>query len=131
MIFGNILGVSSSDLLWIGAVAAAILLIICLLHKELELTSFDPTYAAVIGLRADLLRYLLLVLLALAVVTGIQAVGVVLTSALLVTPAATGNLLSERFLASCCLPSSSRSCRQWSGSTSRTTVRHRRVRPLC
>jgi manganese/iron transport system permease protein len=97
MLFGNILGVTTGDLYWIAGVAGTILLVVCLLHKELELTSFDPTYAEVIGLRADWLRYLLLVLLALAVVTGIQAVGVVLTSALLVTPAATGSMLSERF----------------------------------
>lgn len=60
------------------------------------MTSFDPTYAEVIGLKADRLRYVLLGLLALKVVTAIQAVGVVLTSALLVTPAATASLLTER-----------------------------------
>ena len=62
-------------------VAATVLVALLLFHKELELTSFDPTHAEVIGIRADRLRYLLLILLALAVVTGIQAVGVILTSA--------------------------------------------------
>ena len=97
MLFGNILGVSWSDLQLIVAVTGIILLALALFHKELELTSFDRTHAEVIGLRADYLKYLLLVLLALAVVTGIQAVGVILTSALLVTPAATASLLSNRF----------------------------------
>jgi ABC-type Mn2+/Zn2+ transport system permease subunit len=97
MLFGNILGVSWADLQLIAAVSGIILLSLLLFHKELELTSFDPTHAEVIGLRADRLKYLLLVLLALAVVTGIQAVGVILTSALLVTPAATASLLTDRF----------------------------------
>ncbi len=97
MLFGNILGVGSADLWLIGGVAVTVLLVLALLHKELELTSYDPTHAEVIGIRTGLLRYVLLVLLALAVVTGIQAVGVVLTCALLVTPAATAGLLTRRF----------------------------------
>jgi ABC-type Mn2+/Zn2+ transport system permease subunit len=60
------------------------------------LTSFDPVHAEVIGLRADIVRYGLLILLALTVVVGIQAVGVVLTNALLITPAATAALLTDR-----------------------------------
>ncbi len=96
MLFGNILGVTRGDLIFIAVVAAAVLLVLVLLHKELELTSFDPTHAEVIGLRADTLRYVLLLLLALTVVAGIQAVGVVLTSALLVTPAAAASLLTNR-----------------------------------
>jgi manganese/iron transport system permease protein len=66
------------------------------LHKELELTSFDATYAEVIGVQSDRLRTVLLVLLALTVVTSIQVVGVVLTSAMLVTPAAAASLLTHR-----------------------------------
>ena len=96
MLFGNILGVSWGDLQLIAGVAGVILLALLLFHKELELTSFDATHAEVIGIRADALKYLLLMLLALAVVTGIQAVGVILTSALLVTPAASASLLSDR-----------------------------------
>ncbi|MEW5989196.1 MAG: metal ABC transporter permease, partial [Chloroflexota bacterium] len=87
ILFGNLLGITSSDLILIGVVAVVVLGALALFHKELELTSFDPTHAEVIGLRPDTVRYGLLMLLALTVVTGIQAVGVVLTSALLVTPA--------------------------------------------
>jgi manganese/iron transport system permease protein len=97
MLFGNILGVGWGDLRLMAGVAGVVLLTLLLFHKELELTSFDVTHAEVIGIRADRLRYLLLVLLALAVVTGIQAAGVILTSALLVTPAATAALLTDRF----------------------------------
>ncbi len=96
ILFGNILGVTPSDLTLIGIVAVIVLGALALFHKEFELTSFDPIHAQVIGLRADRLRYGLLILLALTVVTAIQAVGVVLTSAMLVTPAATASLLTNR-----------------------------------
>lgn len=96
ILFGNLLGVRPADLLLIAAIGAGVLLVLALLHKELELTSYDATYAEVIGIAADRLRTVLLVLLALTVVTSIQVVGVVLTSALLVTPAAAAGLLTTR-----------------------------------
>jgi len=96
MLFGNVLSVTTADLRLTAAIAALVLLVLVLLHKELELTSVDPTHAAVIGISPDLLRYVLLTLLALTVVAGIQAVGVVLISALLITPAAAASLLTTR-----------------------------------
>lgn len=96
ILFGNILGVRPADLTLIAVISAGVLLTLFLLHKELELTSYDPTYAEVIGLRADGLRFLLLILLALTVVSCIQVVGVILTSALLITPAAAAGLLTNR-----------------------------------
>jgi ABC-type Mn2+/Zn2+ transport system permease subunit len=96
MLFGNILGVTDSELRLIGLITLIVVMMLGLFHKELELTSVDPVYADVIGLRTGLVRYGLLVLLALATVAGIQAVGVVLTSALLITPAATASLLTNR-----------------------------------
>jgi manganese/iron transport system permease protein len=95
MLFGNILGITPADLTLISALALLVLLALLLFHKELELTSFDPTHARVMGLRADMVRYGLLLLLSLTVVAGIQAVGVVLISALLVTPAATASLFTK------------------------------------
>ncbi|MBL8057775.1 MAG: metal ABC transporter permease [Anaerolineales bacterium] len=96
ILFGNILGVTAGDLWLMAGVTALVLAALWLFDKELELTSFDPTHAEAIGLRADLIRYGLLGLLALTVVTGIQVVGVVLTSALLITPAAAASLLTNR-----------------------------------
>ena len=96
MLFGNIIGVTSGDLVLMGAIAIMVLGLLLLFHKELELTSVDPTYAEVIGLKADRIRYGLLVLLSFTIVVAIQAVGVVLTSALLVTPAATASMLTKR-----------------------------------
>jgi manganese/iron transport system permease protein len=96
ILFGNILGVTASDLGLIALITAVVLLLLFLFHKELELTSFDPIHAEVIGVKAAWLRYLLLLLLAFAVVSSIQVVGVVMTSALLITPAAAASLLTHR-----------------------------------
>ncbi|MCS7055105.1 MAG: metal ABC transporter permease, partial [Thermoflexales bacterium] len=96
MLFGYIVGVTDAQLALFALIALGIVLTLALLHKELELTSFDPVHAEAIGLRADRLRYVLLVLMALAVVGAIQAVGVVLTSALLIVPAAAASLLVRR-----------------------------------
>lgn len=96
LLFGNILAVTVQDLVLIAAVALLVVLALALFHKELELTSVDPLYADSIGLHPDVIRYGLLGLLALTVVTAIQAVGVVLTEALLVTPAAAASLLTNR-----------------------------------
>jgi len=96
ILFGNILGVTADDLTLIAVITAGILSLLFLFHKELELTSFDPIHAEVIGLKASRLRYLLLFLLAFAVVSSIQVVGVVMTSALLITPAAAASLMTHR-----------------------------------
>lgn len=96
MLFGNILSVTRLDLALIAGVAVLVLGALLLFHKEFELTSADPTYAESIGLRADWLRYGLLTLLALTVVAGVQVVGVILTNALLVTPAAAASLMTNR-----------------------------------
>lgn len=105
MLFGDILGVTTPDLWMMGAVAVLVLATLALLHKELELSSFDPGYAQVIGLSTSSLRMVLLFLLAITVVSGIQAVGVVLTSAMLVTPAATAGLVTRRLPAMMALAS--------------------------
>jgi manganese/iron transport system permease protein len=96
ILFGDVLGLSLSDLAWTAAIDGVVFAVLWLLHKEFELASVDPAYAEGIGLKPHRVRLILLVLVALAVVTGIQAVGVVLTSALLITPAATAALLSHR-----------------------------------
>jgi manganese/iron transport system permease protein len=96
ILFGYILGVTNDQLVIIAGIAVVILVTLFVMHKELELSSFDPVQAQVSGLRVDLLRYVLLILMALAVVAAVQAVGVVLTSALLVVPAAAASLVTRR-----------------------------------
>jgi manganese/iron transport system permease protein len=96
ILFGNVIGMTTTDVTLMAIVAAVVLLGLFLIHKELELTSFDPRYAAVIGLKSSVVRYALLFLCALAVVSAIQAVGVILTTSLLITPAATAAQLTNR-----------------------------------
>lgn len=96
LLFGNVLGVTNTDLTGILVVFVIVVLTLALINKELMLTTVDPNHARTIGVSAERVRYILLVLMALAVVTGIQAVGVVLTTALIVTPAATASMLTHR-----------------------------------
>jgi len=96
MLFGNILGVTAADLNLIMLIAGVSLLALALFYKELKLLCVDPDYAKTIGVPVDLLRYGLLLFLALTVVAGIQAVGTVLTNALLVVPVAAARLLTDR-----------------------------------
>jgi len=96
MLFGNVLGVTTVDLVGIALVSFLVCTVLLLVNKELMLTTVDPLHGESIGLSAERMRYLLLILLALTVVTGIQAVGVVLTTALIVTPAATASLITRR-----------------------------------
>ncbi len=95
-LFGNLLGVSTGDL-WVTAVLALIVILtILLFYKEFLVISFDPILATTLRLPTTFLRYLLLVLIAVTVVTALQVVGIALMLAMFVTPAATASLLTRR-----------------------------------
>ena len=96
ILFGNVLGVSPLDLWLTAGLGFLILLTVILLYKPFMIISFDPVLAATLRLPAELLRSLMLVLLALTVVVSLQTVGVGLAAAMLVTPAATAYLLTRR-----------------------------------
>jgi manganese/iron transport system permease protein len=70
---------------------------IAVLWKELLYATFDPLGAAASGIKVDRLEYLFLALVALTIVVSLQAVGIILVVAMLVTPAATAQLLTVRF----------------------------------
>lgn len=95
-IMGDILGVADGDL-WVSAcVAAAVLTIILLFFRHFQLTTFDPIMAASIGLPVLFLDYVLTTCVSLVVVSAVSMVGVILVVGLLITPAATAYLLSDR-----------------------------------
>ena len=96
ILFGNVLGVSQSDLWLTAGLGLLVLISVALLYKQFLVISFDPILAATLRLPAELLRNLMLVLLALTVVVSLQTVGVGLAAAMLVTPAATAYLLTRR-----------------------------------
>ena len=97
LLLGQVLAVSQVDLYLTAALAGTVLVVLYAFHKELVFSSFDPLGAAVIGLPTRWLDYMLLALLALVIVISIQAVGIVLVMAMLVTPAATAYLLVRSF----------------------------------
>ncbi len=97
VLFGNILGIDNNDLIALTIIAGVVLIALIVFRRELELTATDRTHAQAIGLRPDLVRMGLLLLLAPAISGGIQAVGVLLTTALLITPAAGAFLVTRRF----------------------------------
>lgn len=96
ILFGNVLGINASDLWLIAGLSMAILLTVGFFFKPFLVISFDPVLAATLRLPAELLRNLMLVLLALTVVVSLQTVGVSLAAAMLVTPAASAYLLTRR-----------------------------------
>ncbi|GIV88805.1 MAG: membrane protein [Chloroflexus sp.] len=95
-LFGNILGVSESDLWRIALFGIAVITVIILFYKELMVITFDPILAATLRLPVRFFDVLLLTLLAIAIVVAIQTVGVALTIAILVTPPATAAFFTHR-----------------------------------
>jgi manganese/iron transport system permease protein len=96
ILFGNVLGVSNTDLWLTAGLGVTVLLVVVFLYKELLVISFDSILAATLRLPLNALYYLLLVLIALTTVVSLQTVGVALMVAMLVTPAATAYLLTRR-----------------------------------
>jgi ABC-type Mn2+/Zn2+ transport system permease subunit len=95
-LFGDVLGVSSRDLILTVVFGSVILLVIFFFYKEFLVLSFDPVLSATLRLPSSLLNNLLFVLMAITVSVAMQTVGVALMVAMLVTPAATASLLTRR-----------------------------------
>lgn len=96
-LFGSILAVSNEDIYLIAGVACVVLPCIFLFFKELKFVSFDPEVAEIMGLPVNWLYYCLLVLISLTIVASMKLVGIVLASALLITPAASAYQFAEDF----------------------------------
>ena len=96
-LFGEVLGIGTSDLIALSVLAVLVLGTVALLWKELLYSTFDPLGAAASGLPVARLYYLFLALIALTIVISLQAVGIILVVAMLVTPAATGQLVARSF----------------------------------
>jgi manganese transport system permease protein len=97
ILFGNVLGVTDGELWQVLILGAVTLAVVLFKRRDLTLLAFDRTHAHVIGLNTRFLSALLLGLLALSVVVGLQAVGIILVVAMLITPGATAFLLTRSF----------------------------------
>lgn len=99
ILFGDMLGIAPSDMLETGLIALFATLFLGVLRKDLLVNAFDPQHAKAIGLPVRILHYGLLMVLSLAVVGALKAVGIILSVAMLVTPGAIAFLLARRFSA--------------------------------
>jgi len=96
-LFGDVLGISVADLLALSLLVLILLLVVRILWKELLFATFDPLGAGAAGLPVRRLDDLLLILIAVTIVISLQAVGIVLVVAMITTPAATAQMLVQRF----------------------------------
>lgn len=96
ILFGNVLSVRSSDMWMTLIIGAVVLVVVVMFYKELLVSSFDETMAKAYGLPTRAIHYLIMVLLTLVTVASLQTVGVVLVVAMLITPASTAYLLTNK-----------------------------------
>ena len=97
ILFGNILGISSEDIILNGFISALVAIILIIKRKDLMLYSFDEVQANALGLRINLLNYLLLSMISLTVVSTLSSVGLILSIGLLITPGAIVFLITKEF----------------------------------
>jgi manganese/iron transport system permease protein len=97
ILFGNMLGVSTTELWQSGLIAGGVVLILVLKWKDWLLHSFDPAQAKAVGLWVNTLHYGLLALISLTIVATLTAAGLILAIALLIAPGAIAFLLVRRF----------------------------------
>jgi ABC-type Mn2+/Zn2+ transport system permease subunit len=97
ILFGSLLGIPRARIIETAFIAGITLVVTLVIRKDLLLFCFDPSHARSIGLNTERLNYVMLALLALAIVASIQAVGIILVVAMLVTPGCVGFLLTSRF----------------------------------
>ena len=96
-LFGNVLAIGTGDLVALLVLGGGVIATVAVLWKELLYATFDPLGAAASGIKVDRLEYLFLALVALTIVVSLQAVGIILVVAMLITPAAAAQLLTVRF----------------------------------
>jgi ABC-type Mn2+/Zn2+ transport system permease subunit len=96
-LLGNVLAIGPEDLVALVIIGGGVVTVVALLWKELLYATFDPLGAAASGIPVERLEYLFLALVALTIVVSLQAVGIILVVAMLITPAATAQLVSVRF----------------------------------
>ena len=96
-LFGNILGVTGTDVLVVAGVALMIALVVFFLYKQLLFTTFDADVARVYGVPTEWVDTLFALVLAAALIASMQILGVTLIAAALVIPAITARLLTDSF----------------------------------
>ena len=97
VLFGNVLGVFTSDILAVAGVGILSVVVIVGLYRKLLFATFDPEVAGVSGVSVPAMEAVLMVLLSATILVTVRVIGVLLISALLVLPAVTARLLTNSF----------------------------------
>jgi ABC-type Mn2+/Zn2+ transport system permease subunit len=97
VLFGNVLGVFTSDIVAVSIVGLGSVLVVVLLYRRLLFSIFDPDVAGVSGVNVGLMEAVLMAMLSATILVTVRVVGVLLISAMLVLPAATARLLTDSF----------------------------------
>ncbi len=95
-LFGNLLSVSSEDLLLTLSMSILVISVVLVFYRPLFLTSFQPVLSGTLGINSSFIHYLLMFLLSLVVVASLRSVGVILVVSMLITPASAALLLADR-----------------------------------
>ncbi|GEK34167.1 metal ABC transporter permease [Kurthia sibirica] len=96
ILFGNVLAVRESDMTITFVVGVIVIVVVAVFYKELLISSFDPTMAKAYGLNTTIIHYGIMILLTLSTVASLQTVGVILVVSMLITPASTAYLLTNK-----------------------------------
>jgi ABC-type Mn2+/Zn2+ transport system permease subunit len=97
ILFGSLLGIPREQVVQTAIIGGIALVVALVMRRDLLLFCFDPGHARTVGLNITVLNYVLLSLVALTIVASLQAVGIILVVAMLVTPGCVGYLVSDRF----------------------------------
>ena len=93
---GNVLGVSDEDMYLTGGLTVYVIVNVIIFYRQLFVSTFQPTIAETMGISVKLMHYFLMLLLSFVVVAALQTVGVILVVAMLITPASTALLITDR-----------------------------------
>jgi manganese transport system permease protein len=97
ILFGNLLGVSQADMIQVFVLGGIALAVMIVKRRDFTLFAFDRTQARAVGINPTVISAVMLTLLALTTVVALQAVGVILVVAMLITPGASAYLLTHSF----------------------------------
>ena len=97
ILFGSLLGIERHDMIQAVVASSVTLAVMLVLRRDLLLFCFDPNQARAVGLNTRVLHYIMLAVLSATIVAALQAVGIILTVAMLITPGCIGYLLTDRF----------------------------------
>ncbi len=100
LLFGQILAVSSFDVLIVTIMCITVISLVAVFFKQLLFYSFDPIGAEVKGLNTNFLNYLFLILLSVTIVASLQTVGIILVLSMLLIPAAASKQVANTFISS-------------------------------